>query len=77
MSNAANTMGGAALTRRAVVLLAHDPPASIAELDALLTDACAASLALEAERRHLRELIDELTARRREWEGQTSPRRTA
>jgi hypothetical protein len=72
-------MGRTPLTRRAVVLLARDPPASIAELDALLTDACAASLALEAERRRLRELIGELTARRRayERESQTSPRRTA
>jgi hypothetical protein len=81
VSNAANMMSGGrtALTRRAVALLARDPPAPIAEVDALLTDACAAALALETERRHLRELIGELTARRRAYEqaGQTSPRRTA
>jgi hypothetical protein len=81
----------AALTRRAVALLARDPPAPIAEVDALLTDACAMSLALQAghagigrrrlasEREHLRELIAALTARRRAHEraAQTSPRRTA
>jgi hypothetical protein len=72
----------AALTRRAVALLARDPPAPIAELDALLTDACAAVLALRArgsELEHLRELIAELTAARRAHEraAQTSPRRTA
>jgi CHAD domain-containing protein len=69
----------AALTRRAVALLARNPPAPIADVDVLLTDACAAALALEAERQHLRELIAELTARRRAYEqaAQTSPRRTA
>jgi hypothetical protein len=81
VSNAANTMSGrrAALTRRAVALLARDPPAPIAEVDALLSDACAAALALEKERRYLRELIDELTTTRRAYEraAQTSPRRTA
>jgi hypothetical protein len=79
VSNAANTMGSTELTRRAVALLARDAPAPIAEVDALLTDACAAALALEAERQQLRELIGELTARRRAYEraAQTSPRRTA
>jgi hypothetical protein len=79
----------AALTRRVVALLARDPPAPVAEVDALLTDACAAVLALEggrarvgrarhaAELAHLRELIAALTARRRSHEAQTSPRRTA
>ncbi len=93
MSNAANMMSGGrtALTRRAVALLARDPPAPIAEVDALLTDACAAALALQsrhlrigrerlaAEREHLRELIGSLAARRRAHEraAQTRPRRTA
>jgi hypothetical protein len=93
VSNAAHILSErrAALTRRAVALLAREPPAPIAELDALLTDACAAVLALRAraapigrERRateleHLRELIAELTAARRAHEraAQTSPRRTA
>jgi hypothetical protein len=74
----------AALTRRVVALLARDPPAPIAELDALLTDACAAVLALGregqlAEFEHLRTLIAELSARRRAHEraAQTRPRRTA
>jgi hypothetical protein len=76
----------AALVRRAVVLLARDPPAPLAEVDALLTDACAATLALAAEpERHpdqlelLRDLIGELTARRRAHErnAQASPHRTA
>jgi hypothetical protein len=79
VSNAANTMSSTELTRRAVALLARDSPAPIAEVDALLTDACAAALALEAERQHLRELIGELSAQRRAYERarQTSPRRTA
>jgi hypothetical protein len=81
----------AALTRRVVALLAREPSAPIAEIDALLTDACAAALTLQArhapiggehlaaEREHLRELIAALTARRRAHEraAQTSPRRTA
>src|SRR5207247_6362414 len=37
----------AALMRRAVVLLACDPPAPLGELDGLLTDACAMVLALQ------------------------------
>ncbi len=93
MSNAASIVSQrrAALTRRAVALLAREPPAPIAQIDALLTDACAAMLALQggrvligrvclaAELEHLRELIGELTARRRAHErgAQTSPRRTA
>jgi hypothetical protein len=80
VSNAANnTISSTELTRRAVALLAQDPPAPIAEVDALLTDACAAALALEGQRQHLRELIGELSARRRAYERarQTSPRRTA
>jgi hypothetical protein len=86
VSNAASIVRQrrAALTRRIVALLARDPPAPIAEVDALLTDACAAVLALgrerqHAEREHLREAIAELTARRRAHEraAQTSPRRTA
>ena len=93
MSHAANITSRrrAALTRRVVALLARDPPAPLAELDRLLTDACAALLALganrahsggariAAEREHLRELIAELSATRRAYEraAQTSPRRTA
>ena len=93
MPNAATIVSErrAALTRRAVALLARDPPAPIGEVDALLTDACAAALALQsrhvrigrerlaAEREHLRELIGALAARRRAHEraAQTSPRRTA
>jgi hypothetical protein len=92
VSNAATFISArrTALTRRAVALLARDPPAPIGEVDALLTDACAAALALQArrlnigrerlavEREHLRELIAALSARRRAHErGQTSPRRTA
>jgi hypothetical protein len=93
VSNAASiaSQRRAALTRRAVALLAREPPAPIAEIDAVLTDACAAMLALRggrvrigrarlaAELEHLRELIAELTARRRAHErgAQTSPRRTA
>jgi hypothetical protein len=77
--------------RRAVVLLARDPPAPVGELDALLTDACAVVLALQRDPCHiererhaeelelLRELIGELSARRRahERDAQASPRRTA
>jgi hypothetical protein len=93
VSNAASIVSRrrAALTRRAIALLAHDPPAPIGDIDALLTDACAAVLALEgrcvrmedsrlaAELEYLRELIAELTAGRRAYEraAQTSPRRTA
>jgi hypothetical protein len=93
VSNAARILSErrAALTRRAIALLARDPPAPVAELDALLTDACAAVFALRArgagigrarvatELEHLRELIAELTAARRAHEraAQTSPRRTA
>ena len=93
MSNAASiaSQRRAALTRRAVALLAREPPAPIAEIDAVLTDACAAMLALQegrvrigrarvaADLEHLRDLIGELTARRRahERDAQTSPRRTA
>jgi len=93
VSNAATYISArrTALTRRAVVLLALDPPAPIGEVDALLTDACAAALALQArhlnigrerlavEREHLSELIAALTERRRAHEraAQTSPRRTA
>ena len=93
MSHAANITSRrrAALTRRVVALLARDPPAPLAELDGLLTDACAALFALganraysggarsAAEREHLRELIAELSATRRAYEraAQTSPRRTA
>jgi hypothetical protein len=93
VSHAANITSWrrAALTRRVVALLARDPPAPLAELDGLLTDVCAALLALvangaypggaciAAERELLRELIAELTATRRAYEraAQTSPRRTA
>ena len=91
MSNAARIaiQRRAALTRRAVALLAREPAAPIADVDALLTDACAAVLDLErprvriarerrmAELEHLRELIAELSARRRAYEAQTRPRRTA
>jgi hypothetical protein len=93
VSNAATIVSErrAALVRRAVALLARDPPAQIAEVDALLTDACAAALALQArdlrigrkrlaaEREHLGALIATLTARRRAHEraAQTRPRRTA
>jgi hypothetical protein len=79
----------AALTRRVVALLARDPAAPVAELDALLTDVCAAVLSLRsprlsiararraAELEHLAGLIAELSARRRAYEAQTRPRRTA
>jgi hypothetical protein len=60
------------LRRRADALLRRIHPAPLAEVDELLTDACAAALMLEADHRRLereldsvRELVGELSSARR------------
>jgi hypothetical protein len=60
------------LRRRADALLRRVRPAPLAEVDELLTDACAAALVLEADRRRLqrelesvREVVGELSSARR------------
>jgi hypothetical protein len=60
------------LRRRADALLRCVHPAPLAEVDELLTDACAAALVLEADRRRLqreldsvREVVGELSSARR------------